>query len=354
MVRIAYIIERESSDRPTGGVGYHRLEIPMAYLSKEYPDLKITEVNGFTEDYGVENFDVVIFNRFSKHSFFHLESAKEKGVKVILDLDDYWNIPEWHTNNNDYVNEIFKQNILKNLSFADEIWAASKFLQDKIRTESGREAIYIPNGIGFDEPQFIPQKQPSPMFMFGYLGAASHHRDVLKMAEPFADLYRTGRKDYGVTVCGYTEQSKEYWDLIEKVLSTNYLLLQERRFGRHNALDVYNYAYMYNFIDCSLAPLCSDDFSQSKSSLKVIEAGAFNLPIVVSDVAPYKEFIDLDLVYNGGKDSKSFYKCLKDIVTNKDKARLKGEKLGQYVRENYNIEKLNKVRYESIISITSN
>jgi hypothetical protein len=47
------------------------------------------------------------------------------------------------------------------------------------------------------------------------------------------------------------------------------------------------YGKMYSEIDICLAPLTHDKFNRYKSELKIVEAAAYNLPILCSRVEPY-------------------------------------------------------------------
>ena len=113
-------------------------------------------------------------------------------------------------------------------------------------------------------------------------------------------------------------------------------------------MSIQNYALPYNLMDAALAPLCSDKFSQCKSNLKVLEAAAFSLPIICSNVEPYKEFIQQGLVLtpNGNWDG-----IMRSLISNPKKGIEMGKKLHEYVRENYDIKVVNKKRYESIINL---
>jgi glycosyltransferase involved in cell wall biosynthesis len=104
-------------------------------------------------------------------------------------------------------------------------------------------------------------------------------------------------------------------------------------------------------MDCALAPLCNDKFSLCKSNLKVLEAGAFSLPIICSNAKPYMEFIDKGLVLTPKGDWDG---CIRGLIDNPKKGIELGKRLNEYVRENYDIKIVNKKRYESIINLMNN
>ena len=79
-----------------------------------------------------------------------------------------------------------------------------------------------------------------------------------------------------------------------------------------------------------------------------MEAGAFSLPIICSNVGPYKEFIEQGLVINPKGDWDG---AMRSLISNPIKGIQLGAKLHEYVKENFNIKKINELRYDSIISL---
>ena len=337
MVKIIYINEKDS------GVGYHRLQIPFANLDQDYKDLDIKGTNGFTLDFHPRQFDIVVLNRMYKHDEDYLLKAKNSGCKIILDIDDWIKLPGYHYK--DGVKDlILEQRILDAIGYADVIWTASEFLKECLK-DYHSNIVYIPNGIDFTQPQFIPNKKPQDKYTIGWIGANNHHLDLKKLAEPFTKLLKN--KNHSLLLGGYNDSSNEYYQLIEKIFTSNFQR-PPNQYTRVEWMDVMNYALMYNLMDCALAPLGSDKFSQCKSNLKVLEAGAFSLPIICSNVEPYKEFIEQGLVLTPKGDWDG---VMKGLISNPKKGIELGAKLHKYVKEKYNIKTINKLRYDSIISL---
>ena len=155
------------------------------------------------------------------------------------------------------------------------------------------------------------------------------------------------RNDYDILQGGYsdaTPETKMYWDYVTNLL-TAFGHLKSDRLVRVNSQSVYNYGFMYNLIDLALAPLADNEFTRCKSHLKILEAGAHYLPIICSNVEPYKEFISQGLVYSseGNWDGR-----IKDLLKHPQNGVKMGKVLGEYVREHYKIEKINIIRNESL------
>jgi glycosyltransferase involved in cell wall biosynthesis len=337
MVKIIYINEKDS------GVGYHRLQIPFANLDQDYNDLDIKGTNGFTLDFHPRQFDIVVLNRMYKHDEDYLLKAKNSGCKIILDIDDWIKLPDYH-HKDGVKDSILEQRILDAIGYADVIWTASEFLKECLK-DYHSNIVYIPNGIDFTQPQFIPNKKPQDKYTIGWIGANNHHLDLKKLAEPFTKLLKN--KNHCLLLGGYNDSSSEYYQLIESYFTSNFQR-PPNQYTRVEWMDVMNYALMYNLMDCALAPLGSDKFSQCKSNLKVLEAGAFSLPIICSNVEPYKEFIEQGLVLTPKGDWDG---VMKSLISNPKKGIELGAKLHKYVKEKYNIKTINKLRYDCIISL---
>jgi glycosyltransferase involved in cell wall biosynthesis len=321
------------------------LQIPFANLDQDYKDLDIKGTNGFTLEFHPRQFDIVVLNRMYKHDEDYLLKAKNSGCKIILDIDDWIKLPEYH-HKDGVKDSILEQRILDAIGYADVIWTASEYLKECLK-DYHTNIVYIPNGIDFTQPQFIPNKKPQDKYTIGWIGANNHHLDLKKLAEPFTKLLKN--KNHSLLLGGYNDSSNEYYQLIESYFTSNFQR-PPNQYTRVEWMDVMNYALMYNLMDCALAPLGSDKFSQCKSNLKVLEAGAFSLPIICSNVEPYKEFIEQGLVLTPKGDWDG---VMKGLISNPKKGIELGAKLHKYVKEKYNIKTINKLRYKSIMNLIS-
>ena len=80
--------------QPNSGVGYHRLMMPIQYMSKTYALFTDQLNDKLLED----GFDIVVINRFIHNTELDqvLEARKKFGFKLIVDIDDYWILDAWH------------------------------------------------------------------------------------------------------------------------------------------------------------------------------------------------------------------------------------------------------------------
>jgi glycosyltransferase involved in cell wall biosynthesis len=83
-----------------------------------------------------------------------------------------------------------------------------------------------------------------------------------------------------------------------------------------------------------------NSFNQYKSELKLIEAGFFKKPVIVSNVAPYTELTDNCLAVNTRSD---WYSHCKKLIDNPELGKDLGEKLYHSVAK-FSLEKVNQSR----------
>lgn len=343
-INIAAVISQKN------GVALHRIEIPMGNLAGR-EDVHVCVCNGFTEDHRPEQYDFILINRVSNQERDYITEAKQAGVKIILDLDDWVYLPEYNANHNGFYTPEIEERVEKYIQMADVIWCASEYLMYQIvnRFDIPVDKIhYIPNAIDFTQPQFTPLAQPKERYTVGWIGGGGHQLDIEKLGKPLEKLLT--QKNYNILMGGASKvdfNTEKYWSYIKFVL-TSKGQLPNSNFKIIEALDSYNYARMYNFCDVMLAPLCNDMFSKCKSSIKVLEAAAFSLPIICSNEEPYKEFIREGVVYSsdGNWDGR-----IKYLIKNPKAGVKMGQRLNEYVRENFNIDKINELRYNTIIQL---
>jgi processive 1,2-diacylglycerol beta-glucosyltransferase len=341
MAKICFINE------PNSGTGYHRIQVPFNNLHKDYKDLEILGTNAFSEEVIPSKFDIIVIHKFYPYEGLSLQSAKANNVKIIVDVDNWIKFPGDY-GIDDEVKLKVEDKIEEALKLSDVIWTASEKL--KVDLESlypGKQIVYIPNAIDFKQPQFITQVHKSKKVRVGWMGGLNQFKDIKKLIIPFKKLLK--HKNHQLILCGYSEDEKvrAYWAALEYCFTSGNQRPKDQ-YVRAMRTDTKNYALAYNLMDIVLAPMANDNFSACKSNIKILEAGAFNLPMIVSNVEPFREFINKGLVnISEGKWDKK----IRDLISNPKRRLEEGKKLGDYVRENYNIQKVNKLRYESIKNI---
>jgi glycosyltransferase involved in cell wall biosynthesis len=102
-------------------------------------------------------------------------------------------------------------------------------------------------------------------------------------------------------------------------------------------VNTFEYGHAYKHLDFVIAPLLNESFNNHKSELKILEASAYNLPIVVSDCYPYK-YCENNLGVLFAANDKWEDRIEKMILMSDDARIGMGQLNGEYSRKHYNLE----------------
>ena len=380
------------------GIGDFRFIAPHVELQKQFGeefDVEISTQVNFDDLAYLTQFNIIFGNK----DMCSVEKAKEifpllkeKGIKIIIDVDDHWNLHPGHPHYQYSKYAKIGERIVKMLPFADYVTTTTDFFANEIK-KYNKNVIIFPNGIDPDSKKFQIKEIPSDKVRIGFLGGSSHLKD-LQLLKSFFDTINDKFKGKIQTVlCGFdtrgsvTETDKNgqqhqrpikpmetCWYEYEKIFTSNYkyvspeykdFLMQfkneefegveKEQYRRVWTKPMSTYSLNYNLMDISLAPLEINKFNQSKSSLKIVEGGFFKKAIICTDIAPYQ--IDIVNGENGflvknNSGTKNWAYYVHKLITDEGLRKEMGEKLYETVKDKYNIKNISKNRaewYKSII-----
>lgn len=389
------------------GVGKYRIMDPYKFIGDNYMDEIHVDIayNVTNTDEAFDGYDVVVFHTFI-HQLPHEENVKrvkwlkEKGVKVIIDIDDFWAVDQRHPMFHKIRVEKIAEKRVELLRMADFITTTTpifaKTLKERLNVNN---IIVFPNAIDPNEPQFQPNPIPSDKVRFGWLGGSSHLHDLDLMSNNIGSIISSDNVQF--VLCGFdlrgiiteinqqTGERKErpilptetVWYEYEKFFTDNYKALDldyirylqkysnepfddsEKPYRRRWTEDISKYATNYNYFDVSLAPLVDSFFNSNKSQLKIIEAGFHKKAIIASDVEPFN--LDLTsaitdgklndtgnaLLVSPNKNHKQWAQHMRKLIQNPNLIKDLGERLYETVKDKYSLQKVCKDRVEFIKSI---
>jgi len=327
---------------PHSGCDYHRVKLPVTYLHKAG---LIQGVVADSFEASLEQCEILLYNRlpFGRSLETILEARKRYGFKIVVDLDDYWQLYPGHYLERVWQAQQLEKHILRNLTIADAVICTSDRLKDKI--EPYNTNVYVvPNGLPFGDLQFTPERAPGQRMRFMYCGGGSHFWDVRLLAGAMDKLARHNFAGE-VILAGVADGVKIYRDMAGVMSAQG--RLKHARTLKYQALD--SYMDLYNDGDVALAPLVANSFNSHKSNLKVIEAGCKAMPIIVSNTGPY---YDDECPYLMRVDSPGeWYKWIRFCHDNPSFVENNGGYLHEYVKQNYDIRILNFLRMEAFESV---
>lgn len=377
------------------GITYYRQLVPHFHLSDTYEDFECGKHSDFDKltDRELSAFDIVQFSRWPSpegQSVRMMERCKKLGLKVVLDIDDWWELDNFHLSKEVYKENYLVQQMVENIKVADYVTTTTEILAEKIRPLNSNVTI-LPNAIDLEQEQYEIKEIESPRLRFGWIGGVHHQRDILLLNESIKRLWKDRQLEgkWQIVLAGFnitiTEQNykrgtpeflkhlvHEPYVQFEYLLSNKYGKMPEyyrnylktfvpqmehigydmpyRRVWSRNVL---NYIRGYNEIDVSLIPLEKTEFNGCKSSLKLIEAGFMNKIAIVSDVEPYKQDIKPDncLTVQPGRDHIDWYINIRKLILDKELRKDLRDNLRQDMMEKYDINIVGAKRYEFYKSI---
>ena len=388
-VNILLITQNEDN-----GLKYHRQVAPHVRLAKTHPEIKFTntktenridgkKIEGSIDmmpDDILSEFDIVYYLRQISFQPGKVKETIDRchrlGVKVVLDIDDYWRLGSDHLMYEHYKELRVVEETVSAIKQVDHVVTTTEIFAEKIRPLNPNVTI-LPNCINPDDTQFHPRDIESSRVRFGWIGGVYHKRDIDDIAENFCKLPKDKdvRDTYQICLGGYNTiiiqsgiiPNPEYHS-IETSLTCNYHFRNfdqtyteylfkhtptlehisfDKDYRRLWAKDVYHYGELYNEIDVSLIPLLPSGFNRCKSELKIVEAGWMKKAVIVSDVEPYSKWIKNGV--NGikivaGMNRIAWYLAIKKLIKEPNLRRDMAEALHQTIKDNFDMDKHNERR----------
>lgn len=315
-IKIAVVI------RGINGVSYHRLLMPFAKMHRDY-GIDVVVLSNKDDEFfnNLDGVTHVVYNR-NISGLMQPEEAylklKAKGIKVICDMDDYWVLPKGHIMKHYYAKSNLDKCIVKNIRLSDQVWCTTNILADKIRPYNKNIEV-IKNAIDPLEDQYAYENLSINFDTFFYSGGTTHIKDLKLLGDAFENeklLVKSPRLPRGMVA-------------IKKQIS-----------------NVTEYAKDYEHCGICVIPLQDNTFNSCKSELKMIEAGHFAKPVMVSAVMPYN-------LLSTNKNSLKVYNnnwaaAIKKIKGNHTMQVELGLKLNEDVKIKHDIVKENEKRLQTL------
>lgn len=363
----------------SAGVEKYRMLEPNLYLAKhhDYP-IEILEGNIYESTF---NNHKILFTHFSVAQnptiVSQLKVLKNNGMKIIVDVDDYWQVPTHHS----LYQYIKKNDIIKKtgelFKMADGITASTKYLAKAISLINPN-VIVIPNALDPDKIKI--KKTNSNLTRIGWSGGSSHYEDI-KLLKSLGLNSKLKNEDVQFILAGFDSKirtsdnkivegfNQTIWRKYEEVITDNFSIVSEgyknhllsadkhkkyfneknERYRRVWTKSISKYLNTMNEIDIFIVPLIENEFNKYKSELKIIEAGFYKTPVIVSSIQQYKDVIEHGengFLVKEKRAHKDFTKYVKTYINNPELMQEHAEKLHELCMEKYNLKKTSLKRLE--------
>ena len=316
---------------------YHRVYTPNQTL-----DAEVKVVRNITEE-DLEWCDILHYSRHSVMAPAFISSMREKyGFKIIVDNDDWWEVPKDHPKYEFWTRSNIALQIRHHIANADAVICTNERLMHET-TKLNPNCYVLPNALPFGEGQFVYRpSQPSERVRLLYASTVMNYSNTATIAgamNKLADL------PIEIVIAGYHE-SPLFVSLIDNLTAGGKIPHITTPWSDAET-------YMLNYVgDIGILPSKDTKFNNMKSNLKAIEYAALKIPVVVSKCDPY---LDMDVDYFSGE--KEFIDVVTKLVTDKKYRKKRGEDNYKFCKENYNLKdyaKLRKEIYEEVQRGNSN
>jgi len=341
--------------KPNNGCDFYRCVLPIEYFPfTDFDQVKmflpettpLDESQKVNVDYisTINEFepDIIFYNRdVSLRTIEFIQEQKAKGVKIVLDLDDYWEISTAHPVYQMWYKDKMNERVIENILEADLVLVTTEILRKRV-LEYNKNCIVTPNAVPFGTPFWTKDnniERVDSKMNFLYAGGSTHYNDILLLKNTFTKLggekYITDNAKF--TLAGFNPLPDKHceWDKMASIFSRtkSYQILDTRPLQQHMTF--------YDEADVALIPLVNNEFNRYKSELKILEAATRELPCIVSDTLPYSNLKGFPGLFwdNWQKNIKYCLKNQKEVVS-------LGKELAERVKEKFDIKIWSAQRYE--------
>lgn len=389
------------------GCGLHRSLIPHLKLGELFKnEFEITiyyDFNWDNIDY-INQFDIIHYHKGDYNnmdSFYKaLDFCKENNIVTIMDIDDYWKLPQEHPLFGIYKSYNISSKLINNLTKSDYVTTTTSLFAKEIKKYNKNIKVY-PNAIDKNYINKLKNNiNNTNKIRVGFVMGSSHENDMELVRGMCSKLPSDILNKIQIVLCGFDTRgtiteifkngetksrnilphesvwcrfeenvtnnyqivNEEYKDFLQKYIpNTEYPNVNNEGYRRCWTKPVDDYQYMehYNNLDILLVPLQSTDFNEKKSELKFVEAGMMDVAVIASNFGPYtigsENFFQKGGIINKNgncvlidnkKAHKDWAKMIEKLVKNPEYIDLLKNNMAKHVEENYNLEKITAERAE--------
>lgn len=253
------------------GCGWYRIKLPLGELANRGHDVTMM-LGSDVKAQPTMPYPLIVGQRLDKHDGLPYWRRWRASSKLVYEIDDdVYSIEKanWQAYGT-YSREDVRDAVSHAASVADLVTVTVEPLAEVMRQHNENVAV-LPNCV--PDVLLTHDRPRRDKVVVGWAGGASHAFDMAMTAQPLrrflgrnkhAELHLIGT-DYGPTIGA------------------------ERRWTDWNP-DPWGYYRNIDF-DIGIAPLVDTTFARSKSAIKCLEYSALGIPVIASDVRPYRDFV---------------------------------------------------------------
>jgi glycosyltransferase involved in cell wall biosynthesis len=311
------------------GPGFHRIHMPLLLM----PDTDVYITNAVKEeDFEAKQPTTVYYNRIISDNILALQSKYH--FRIAVDVDDYWELDPGHILYEYHMANRMPEHHIKHIRLADVVTTTHERLAEEIY-KINRNVVVVPNAIPTHPyfPRFRIPNVTGRSRIF-WQGSVTHGKDIELLHGPFKKL---DKNKFQTVIAGYMDGEPE-WDKMVSFFTRGLTIPGMVLPGA----SVDKYYQHYRHADICVCPLRDNKFNAMKSNLKVLEAAHMGLPVIASNVHPYKNIPGIMYV---SRQQDWIYWLLKNKTRWKEHAKA----LWEWCNENHDFDTINETRKQAII-----
>lgn len=274
--------------------------------------------------------DVVVVQRqVTQQNLKAIQQMKASGLKIIYDTDDnLWSLQA--SNPHKELFDEYQDGFGMCAMECHAITVSTRGLQSAVKGQLPRfkgEILVCPNAMDFNLFQPASVKKDPNKIVIGWAGSNTHAADVKDAWKVLPDVMK--------------EHDNVYMEFIGEVPPPSLLGHPRVRIRRFVPVGEFMSRLSSWGWDITLAPLDDNRFNRSKSNIKMLEAGALGIPILISSVQPYEEFCALgDLNWLKCDTAIQWKNKLSALINDADMRKMYGERIKRVSQQWFDIKKL--------------
>lgn len=393
------------------GVGRHRSLNPHLKLQELYPedfDIEINMSPNWSDLKSFDKYDIIHFHKGLYNDMTEFRNAlkyfREKNITIIMDIDDYWDVGQFHPLFYSSRAMNLPEKITGNFQYVDYVTTTTDIFANKIK-KWNKNVLVFPNALDPNTMEITTEKPKSDRIRFGFVMGSSHKRDMEQFQGVVSSLGKDILDKIQFVLCGYDlkgsttvigkngevvgtrpiQPTESVWFEYEKNVTNNYQIIsneykdflfkflpnaqwpnvENEPYRREWTKDLNSYMSHYQHVDVLLVPLETNQFSEVKSELKFVEAGFTKTAVVASNFGPYtigsvnlfKKGGGLDengncILIDPAKKHKGWATAIKWLTNHPEYITLLQNNMYDHVKVDYHLDTLTKKRaewYKSIV-----
>jgi len=268
------------------GCGWYRMQMPLDELARRGHD---TLVSMQLPNEWLDTCDVLVGQRICKPGptgIWQRVARHPKRPLQVFDIDDdLWNVdPSSAESHRWFSRPDVQNNLRRNIQVADLVTVTTEALADRVKTINPN-VVVIPNFVPaamLDLPAI--DRGDDGRIVVGWTGSSTHVMDFAEAGPQLARFLDRNSAAKLHTIGGNKAAFKELFKWARRVRDDQWDVSPWLN-------DLWDYYRELGHFDIATAPLVEHVFNQSKSWIKALESAARGIPIVASDVGPYRDFV---------------------------------------------------------------